>query len=153
MGKYFVFGLILALVAGTASADPDHPTRAEAVAFVKSAIAAMKKDGIQKTFAEIDDPSNPKFHKGSLYIFVFNGDGVQVAHGVNPRLINVNLLHYKDSDGKEFANEGITHAKESGSAWVNYKFFNPKTKKIEPKQAYMERFGNYFVGTGIYGSR
>jgi signal transduction histidine kinase len=38
-----------------------------------------------------------------------------------------------------------------GSGWVDYKWPNPITNKIEDKTSYVERMGtNYFVGVGVY---
>ena len=37
-----------------------------------------------------------------------------------------------------------------GSGWVNYKWPNPLTNKIEDKSSYVEKMGDYFVGVGIY---
>jgi hypothetical protein len=38
----------------------------------------------------------------------------------------------------------------SGNGWVDYKWPNPITNKIEDKSSYVEKMGDYFVGVGIY---
>ena len=58
----------------------------------------------------------------------------------------------KDSDGKLFIQQFIQVAKDTGSGWVDYKWSNPTTKKVEPKSTFVQRVPgkNYFVGCGIY---
>ena len=49
------------------------------------------------------------------------------------RTAGTNLLHDKDVDGKEFVKERIDLAKTASSFWQSYKFMNPMTKTIEPR--------------------
>ena len=44
----------------------------------------------------------------------------------------------------------IALAKGPGSGWVDYKWPNPITDKIEDKSSYIEKMGDYFVGVGVY---
>jgi len=41
-------------------------------------------------------------------------------------------------------------AREQPSFWQNYKFMNPATKKVEPKQMYCERLNETMVCGGVY---
>jgi hypothetical protein len=77
-------GLAVAAVAalsfGAFAADP--VTKDEAVAMVKKAVAAIKAEGAEKTYAEINNPSG-KFVDRDLYIVVYGLDGMVLAHGAN----------------------------------------------------------------------
>ena len=53
-------------------------------------------------------------------------------------------------DGKPFVKERVELAKSKGTFWQDYKFTNPVTKKIEPKQMYCERLDDTAVCGGIY---
>ncbi|HEY4542063.1 MAG TPA: cache domain-containing protein [Noviherbaspirillum sp.] len=122
----------------------------EAIAMVKKAVASIEKNGREKAFAEFNDPKNADFHDRDLYIFVYDMNGVNVSHGVNPKLIGKNLLDMKDTDGKPIIRGFIDAAKAKGKGWYDYKWPNPVTKAIEQKSAYIEQSGDLIVGSGIY---
>jgi signal transduction histidine kinase len=45
----------------------------------------------------------------------------------------------------------IDITENGGTGWVDYKWPNPLTHKIEDKSAYVAKLGeNYFVGVGVY---
>jgi signal transduction histidine kinase len=77
--------------------------------------------------------------------------GLCLAHGARPALIGKNLYDLKDQDGKYLVREFVTVAKGPGHGWVDYKWPNPITNKIEDKSSYVEKIGdNYWVGVGVY---
>ena len=41
-------------------------------------------------------------------------------------------------------------AREPGFGWIDYKYLNPKTGRIQPKSVYIERVGDVILGCGIY---
>jgi cytochrome c len=117
---------------------------------VKRVQEKFKKDGAEETFKAVSDPSNKDFHDRDLYPFVYDLNGVNVAHGARPVLIGKNLIDLKDQDGVYLIQEMVKTAKGPGSGWVNYKWPNPITNKIEDKTSYIEKMGDYFVGVGAY---
>ena len=127
-----------------ASAAP--ATKEEAVAMVQKAVAAIKSEGAEKAYTEISNLSGP-FVKGDLYIAVVGFDGTLLAYGsdVGERVGN-NVMNLKDSDGKEV----VELAKKEPTFWQSYKFINPLTKTIEPKQMYCERLEETIVCGGVY---
>jgi cytochrome c len=133
-----------------ARAAEDHGTKAEAVAMVKRVQEMFAKDGAQATFAAVSDKSTKAFHDRDLYPFIYDMSGVCVAHGARPALIGKKLIDLKDQDGKYLIREMVEVAKAPGSGWVDYKWPNPITNKIEDKSSYIEKMGDYFVGVGIY---
>ena len=58
----------------------------------------------------------------------------------------------KDVDGKEFVKERIDLTKTASSFWQSYKFMNPVSKTIEPKEMYCERLNDTVVCGGVYQS-
>lgn len=133
----------------SASAD-QNGTKDEAVAMVKRVEAMFAKDGADATFKAVTDKSTAEFHDRDLYPFIYDLTGTCVAHGARPALIGKNLLDLKDQDGKYLIRAMLDIAKGSGSGWVDYKWPNPLTNKIEDKTSYIEKMGNYFVGVGVY---
>jgi signal transduction histidine kinase len=142
---------VLIVFAFGAARAAEGPTKDEAVAMVKKAAAAIKSEGTEKAYAEISDTKGP-FIDRDLYVVVYGMDGVVLAHGGDKKLVGVNRLHGKDVDGKEFVKERVELAKTEPSFWQNYKYLNPVTKKIEPKQMYCERLNDTVVCGGIYQS-
>ena len=107
------------------------------------------KPSMDKAYAEIDDPKGP-FVDRDLYIVVCRMDGLVLAHGADKTRIGVNVLRDKDVDGKEFVKERMELAKSESSFWQSYKFLNPVTRTIEPKQMYCERLNDTVVCGGVY---
>ena len=128
----------------------DKGSADEAVAMVKKAAAMIKSDGKEKAFAAFADPANKDFHDRDLYVFVYDLNGVNLAHGNNPKMVGKNLLELKDQEGKPLIREMVEVAKSKGKGWVDYKWPNPVTKSIEAKSSYVERVDDMLVGSGIY---
>jgi cytochrome c len=132
----------MALGATAASKD-------EAVAMVKKAVSAIKAEGPGKAYPEISNPSG-KFVDGDLYIVVYGLDGMVLAHGADAKRVGTNKLGDKDPDGKAFVKERVQLAQTHPSFWQSYKFRNPVTHKVEPKNMYCERLDQTVVCGGVY---
>jgi cytochrome c len=123
-------------------------TRDEAVAMVKRVQEMFKEKGADATFKAVTG-KDKDFNDRDLYPFIYDMKGVNVAHGANAALIGKNLIDLKDQDGKFLIREIVAVA-QGGSGWVNFKWPNPQTKKIEDKASYVEKLGDYAVGVGVY---
>ncbi len=132
-------------------ADTRETAKKKAVDLVNKGIAHIKKVGEEKAFKDFTD-KNGGFVNGEYYLFIVNFDGLTLAHGGNPALVGKSLLELKDADGKFFIKEFIKATKEKKAAWVDYKWSNPTTKKVEPKSTYVKKMEDkeYFLGCGIY---
>jgi signal transduction histidine kinase len=139
-----LFGLTSPLHAADGGA-----TRADAEAMVKKAVAHIKSSGDAKAYADFTGKA-AQFVDRDLYVVVYRMDGTVLAHGSNTKMVGKNLIELKDIDGKAFVKERIDMAKGKNSFWQDYKFTNPETKKIEPKQMYCEKLNDTVVCGGIY---
>ncbi len=124
-------------------------TANEAKGLVEKAIAFIKAEGKDKAFAEFTN-NKGKFIDRDLYIFVVDFNGLTRAHGGNAKLVGKDMGELKDADGEFFIKKMINLAKTKGTGWVDYKWSNPVTNKIEPKSTYVQTHENYFIGCGIY---
>lgn len=125
-------------------------TADEVVAFVKKAVAHIDEVGEQKAFADFSTPGG-EWIKGELYIFCHGLDGVNVAHGGNPGLVGKNVMGFKDPDGLLVNQLIFDKVKAEKKGWVEYKWPNPETKKVEPKAIYAELVHDkYACGSGYY---
>jgi signal transduction histidine kinase len=122
-------------------------TPEEAKALVAQAVAFYKANGKEKALAEFSNPKG-QFVKGDLYIFAYNPKGAIIAHGGDPKLIGRDFTGVQDADGKYFAREFIKIGPEGG--WVDYKWMNYITKKVEAKTAYLQRIDGVIIGCGAY---
>ena len=134
--------LIVALAFGPAAA-------AESITMVKKAVALINERGPNQAYAEFTNRGG-RFHDRDLYIKVFDLDGRLLAHGQRQDLIGKLLIDLKDPDGNLFVRERVELARQQRSFWQNYKFMNPATKKVEPKEMYCERLSETAVCGGIY---
>jgi cytochrome c len=144
--------IVAAVVALSASVGlaAEFGTRDEAAAMVKRVEEKFKKDGPEATFKAVNDLSNKEFHDRDLYPFIYDLNGLNVAHGARPALVGKNLISLKDQDGIYLIKEMIGIAQNTGHGWIDYKWPNPLTNRIEDKSSYVAKLGNYFVGVGIY---
>ena len=143
-----LLALWLACSATTAHAQ-SNATKQEAMAMVKKGVAFIRSAGKDKGYAEISAKGG-KFTDRDLYLVVYGLDGTVHAHGANEKMIGKNLIDLKDVDGKPFVKERVELAQTTGTFWQDYKFTNPVTKKIEPKQMYCEKLDDTAVCGGIY---
>jgi cytochrome c len=154
--KGFLLAVTLMLFSLSASASEVTPSKDEAKAMVKIAVAFAKDNGRQKFFSEVSGPSG-QFHfkagtKKGLYIFVYDDKGVVLAHGDRMDVIGKNRWNDKDPDGKYWVRDWTALVKKSGSGWITYKQFNPADKRnIMDKSSYVELYDGMIIGCGIYG--
>ncbi len=148
MKRALVILIVTLLLVVTAHAQP--ATREDAVAMVKRVQQSFRMQGAQTTFKAVSDPSTKEFHDGDLYPFIYDQSGILVANGGRSVLIGKKMIDVKDPDGKFPIREMIDIANGPGSGWVNYKWINLQTKKLQKKSTYIERMGEYLVGAGVY---
>ncbi len=123
--------------------------RERAIGLVRRALEHLRQHGPQKAFADFNDPHGG-FADGDLYLVAHNLDCVLQANGAKPELTGQNHSEQKDADGKRFAWETVRVARERGSGWVDYRWPNPKTGRVQRKSTYAELAGEFVVGCGIY---
>jgi len=80
--RYGHIVLVVLSLAISGAAIAAAATKDEAIAMVKKAVAAIKSEGPDKAYAEIDDPKG-LFVDRDLYIVVCRMDGVVLAHGAD----------------------------------------------------------------------
>ncbi len=146
-----VYALAAAALAvqAPAFAKTDFASKDEAISMVKKGVAYIKGNGREKGYAEISNKKG-QFIDRDLYLVVYGLDGTVFAHGANEKQIGRNLIDLKDIDGKLFVKERVELAQKQPSFWQEYKFTDPLTRKIEPKEMYCERLDDVVVCGGVY---
>ena len=147
--------LVCAALLGVAlpTTASEFGSRAEARAMVDRVQTMFKREGPAATFKAVSDQSAKEFHDRDLYPFIYDMTGRNVAHGARPALIGKDLIDLKDQDGRYLIRELIAMAKGPGHGWVDYKWPNSLTNRIEDKSSYVELMGDYLVGVGVSKGR
>jgi signal transduction histidine kinase len=124
----------------------------DAKSLVEKAAAFVRSDGRDKALAAFNDP-NGAFRDGELYIYALDakdGNLTMLAHGANKALVGKPQISMKDADGKAFNTETAALASTKGEGWIEYKWSNPTTKKIEPKVSFIKLVDGIILGAGVY---
>ncbi len=141
------FSVLLTFASASHAADEFAVAR-DAEAIVGKAVKHIKAAGAQKAYEEFTNGKDWKDR--DLYVVVYALDGKVMAHGQNPKMVGKDLIDMKDPDGKPFVRERVDLAKSKGKFWQDYKFTDPVTKKVLPKQMYCEKVDETAVCSGIY---
>ncbi|OPY08389.1 MAG: Methyl-accepting chemotaxis protein 4 [Syntrophaceae bacterium PtaB.Bin038] len=149
MKRVLVSVLALSFVLGLVFASGAAASQKDAKALVEKAAAFVKANGKDAALKEISRAKG-QFDKGDLYVFAYDLNAVVIAHPKNPKLIGKNLMDVPDTDGKLFRKEIVQAAKTKGSGWVDYKYLNPETKKVEAKTTYVLKVGDIVLCCGTY---
>lgn len=126
-------------------------TREEAIGMVHRVKDKAARDGLEATFAAVTG-QEAEFKIKDLYPFIYSMDGINLAHGANPKMVGKLWITTKDQDGNYLIKEMVRIATSpEGRGWWNYKWPNPVSHKIQDKSAYVEKLEDkYFVGVGVY---
>jgi cytochrome c len=139
-----------ALVTLACSVPVNARTAQEAQSLAERAVAHIKEVGRERAFADFSRPDGG-FVDGELYIFCQDISGVVVAHGGNPNIVGKNMSEVRDPDGRlpnvEINRLGLSQ----GHGWLEFRWPNPVTKRIELKAAYVIKVDDSTVcGSGYY---
>jgi cytochrome c len=144
-------GRAMVILGGLAISASAHAGTAEqAQALAERAVAHIHDIGREQAFADFSRPDGG-FVDGELYVFCQDVSGVVVAHGGNPKLVGRNMADVRGPDGRlanvEINQLGLTQ----GSGWLEFRWPNPATKRIELKAAYVLKVDDHTVcGSGYY---
>ena len=139
--------ILMMVVAGSSlAADPGAE---QAKDLLNKAVAYLEKVGPARAFCAFNDPSGD-FHKGPLYVFAINMDGIYFAHSAAPTLVGVSLRDTKDAAGKPFGKNIMQVIASQGEGSVDYMWLNYTTNKVEKKRSFVKRVEDFVLGVGYY---
>jgi signal transduction histidine kinase len=137
------------------SSFAQQATLDQAKDLVKKGRAHLRDHGCEKTFKEITEGS--MFRDATykeLYLYVYDRNLVNLAHGGNPRLVGKNLKEMRDTKGR-YLNQDLLKAAQAGGGAVEFDFLNPGTGNVDPKIGWAEMeskttCGPVMIGSGVY---
>ena len=128
----------------------DSPGAEEAKALLNKAVTYIDKNGVARALCAFNDPKG-EFHKGPLYVFTINMDGVYFAHSAAPTLIGTSLRDTRDAAGQPIGKMVMEAVAAQQDAEVDYMWLDYETNKVEKKHAFLKKVGELFVvGVGYY---
>lgn len=136
---------------GLAAADGAAPatTREQLVAFVKEGVAHVRTAGREAAFKDFQDDKGA-WKRGELYFYVYDQEGVCLAHGAKPALVGKKLIAMQDKRGRKLIQE-LREAAGKGGGFVEFYWENPASRKVERKLGYAEAVdATCWLGSGIY---
>ena len=116
---------------------------------VKKAVASIKAQGADKAYPELParTPSSSIATSTSSSI---SSTARCWPTASNAKFVGKDMSDAQDVDGKLYVKERVELAGKQPSFWQDYKFVNPVSKKVEPKEMYCEKLDNTAVCAGIY---
>jgi len=138
----------LVVVAGAAQAQ-DRGNAAQAEALLRKAAAHYTAVGKTKA---LDDFTNDKadYVDRDLYIACIDRQGIWTAHGMNKGLLGRDMTKLMDADGHSLGNLILDTVKTNKEGWVEYRWANPTTKKLDDKRSFVMLIGDDVCGVGFY---
>lgn len=142
--------LAAGLCAAPAEAQTAKPTQEDAKALTLKAVDLVAAKGLDDAAKVFN--ADGEFKYGEIYVNVIDFTGVWKVYPPRPAGVGQSVINVKDPDGKLLVQEIIKLAKETGEGWVEYRWLNPASNKIEPKVTYVKRVpGQELIAyVGIY---
>ncbi|MGE5515629.1 MAG: cache domain-containing protein [Bacteroidota bacterium] len=93
-----------------------------------------------------------QFRTGEIYVNVIDGTGTWLIYPPNPKHEGKSVLNVRDADGKLLVQDIVRVARSQGEGWVEYRWLNPVSNRIEPKVSYVKYLPerDMVVYVGVY---
>lgn len=132
---FSVLALAAMMLAGAAQAA-DKPTAEEVKALTLEAAGLLQGRGLEAARRAFHAEGTYRF--GEIYVNVIDGNGTWLVYPPNPKHEGKSVLNVRDADGKLLVQEIVATARTQGEGWVEYRWLNPVSNRIEPKLSYVK---------------
>lgn len=129
-----LLGAAALLAAGPATAE-DKPTMEQVRALTLKAAALVAGQGVDKAREAFHRQGEYRY--GEIYVNVIAVDGTWLIYPPNPRNEGKSVLNVRDADGKLLVQDIIAVARDKGEGWVEYRWLNPASNRIEAKSTFV----------------
>lgn len=140
-------------VSRIAHADNLKPTPDEIVDLTRRAVSIVETQGVEAARELFNKEGEFKF--GEIYVNLLDFKGAWLIYPPRPASVGLNVINLKDADGKSLIQDIIRTARENGEGWVQYRWINPVSNRVEPKLTYVKRVDGKDIAAsvGIYKER
>jgi signal transduction histidine kinase len=139
----------MVLASGAFAAMARRGTPGEARAMLDKAIEHYRSAGRQQALADFNAGKAP-FADRDLYVFCLGKDHKTLANGGFPALVGTSADAVRDADGRPLPDQMWAAASAGGTGSVEYRWFNPVTRRVEPKISFVHLAGDDLCGVGAY---
>lgn len=119
-------------------------------ALLQSAEVHYREAGREQALADFS--RDPRFVRGSLYVFCVDGEKRLSASGGFPRMVGVDIDRFEVGGRSGLATRMQQDAGENSEGSLSYDWVNPQSGAVEPKQVSYRRFGEDVCGVGVYSA-
>ncbi len=101
---------------------------------------------------QLQELINATRFSGSEYLYLYNIQGVNIAHPIQKQLTGTNQMDMRDDDGIYITRKMIEGIKENGSVFWEFRWPKPEGGLAVPKLGYAERIPGteLIIGSGLY---
>ncbi len=138
--RFLMIGLVALGFAGAAQAQTAKPTQDDVKALTLKAADLIAAKGLDAAAAVFNTEGEFKF--GEIYVNVIDFTGTWKVYPPRPAGVGQSVINVKDPDGRFIVQDVLAVAKDKGEGWVEYRWLNPASNKIEPKITYVKRVPN-----------
>ncbi len=135
--RLLLVGLVVAGISGAAAAEDAKPTQDDAKAVTLKAAELITAKGLDEAAKAFN--ADGEFKHGEIYVNVIDFTGIWKVYPPRPAGVGQSVINVKDPDGRLLVQDILAVAKDKGEGWVEYRWMNPASNKIEPKVTYVKR--------------
>ncbi|CAO3376438.1 Methyl-accepting chemotaxis protein [Azospirillum argentinense] len=118
-------------------AQPADPERDQVRAIALKAAELIATRGLEAAAAAFN--RDGEFRHGALYVTVIDFAGVWRVYPPRPAGVGMSVINVKDPDGRDIVRDILSVARDGGEGWVDYRWLNPATNRIEAKTTFVKR--------------
>src|SRR3954451_16738914 len=134
-------------ISGPTAADPGKPDQDEVTALTRKAAAVIETEGVEAAREIFNKDGEFKF--GEIYVNLIDFKGTWLIYPPRPASVGLNVINLKDADGNFLIQDIIKAAREKDEGWVEYRWINPVSNKVEPKLTYVKRVAGKDIAASI----
>jgi cytochrome c len=127
----------------------ERGTPDEAKAMMMQAVEHYSQVGRERALKDFNGKT-PPFADRDLYVACIDNNHKLVANGGYPSLVGTSTDAWKDADGNQLGKSIADAMSPEGEAIIKYRWYNPLSKKIEPKTGFFHKVGTDICGVGAY---
>ncbi|MGH1485569.1 MAG: cache domain-containing protein [Cellvibrionaceae bacterium] len=112
----------------------------------------IEKVGKERAFRDFSD-NKGDFVRGDLYVYVHDFSGKAFAHGLDSRIVGLELSE-RSAGAKKVVSALMGVVSEKGSGIYEYYWKSPTKKELVQKLGYGSKIDDqYWIGSGIYNNK
>ena len=135
IARLLVLLFVLTLPLAARAQDKIDPLMVRALTL--KAVTLLADEGVEAARSRFH--AQGEFRFGEIYVNVIDLNGAWVIYPPAPKNEGKSVLNVTDSDGKLLVKEIIKVAEDQGEGWVEYRWLNPASNRIEPKLTFVKR--------------